>query len=37
MIPGIQLSTFRPLLTTSDQVAEVLRKIAALGCLCTHS
>ena len=32
MISGIQLSTFRPLLATSDQVADVLRKIAALGC-----
>ena len=32
MIPGIQLSTFRPLLTNSDQVADVLRKIAAMGC-----
>ena len=32
MIPGIQLSTFRPLLTNADQVADVLRKIAALGC-----
>ena len=32
MIPGIQLSTFRPLLTNSDHVADVLRKIASLGC-----
>ncbi len=32
MIPGIQLSTFRPLLAASDQVADVLCRIASLGC-----
>ncbi len=32
MIIGIQLSTFRPLLTSSAQVAGVLREIAAMGC-----
>ena len=32
MIPGVQLSTFKPLLRTSEQVADALRHIADMGC-----
>lgn len=32
MEPGIQVSSLKPLLTTSGQVAEAFRKMAGLGC-----